>query len=379
MINILFVFGSIFAKGGTEAVMMNIVKYIDKDNFHIDFLIMDNIPDHTEESRYLKKQGTNFYYITRRGVNYRKHIQELNLFFRYHCYDIVHTHMDAIGEEALKFAKRYGVKSRIAHSHSTEQLANPRGIKEFFHRKYLLLEKKLLRKYGTHFIACSPEAGKWLFGDKICKQPNYKLFKNAIDVSKYVFSEDIRRSKRIDLKMCEKDILMHVGRFSYEKNHTFLVEVFSEVVKRKPNTALVLIGAGEGQRVIEQKIDTLDLKNQVVILNNRTDVNELLQAGDIFVFPSKFEGFSVALLEAQATGIPCIASNRISQTSNVSGKVLFLNIDSTPTVWAEAIINILNQNRTRVSPIEKLISAGYDMKTNIAELEDFYKYSLNQP
>ena len=373
MINILFVFADIFKKGGTEAVMFNIFNNINKSSFHIDFLILSNKEDNTEETNYLKKNGAKIFYITSRGDDYLKHKRELRLFFENNHYDIVHTHMDAIGAEVLKEALRSGVRVRIAHSHNTNQLPNPKGIKEYLHKVVIMCEKIMTRKLANGYVACSTEAAKWLFGRNVVKQKNYLLFRNAIDVKKYVYSEEVRNEMRKRLGVVGKHVIGHVGRFDYQKNHEFLIEIFREYLKKDEKAILLLVGDGENKKYLESIIEAENLSKNVQFLGARDDINRLLQAMDVFVFPSRYEGLGVALIEAQLSGLPCLASSTIPREVEVSDNIRFLNIDDSPTVWSDTIYNVVNKkDNVRNSPLKMVRSRGYDMTECITGLEQFY-------
>ena len=369
-LRILFVFGCPLKKGGTENVMINIVKNIDRDRFHIDFLIFDKTPDQSDDKKYLELLGCRFYQITARGVDRKLHNRELDEFFRDHKYDIVHTHMDAIGEEALKAAKKHGIKALIAHSHNTDQLDNPKGLKDRLHKCYLIYEKHLLRRYAEYFVACSPEAGKWLFGEKICNGDKFLLLKNSIDSSAY--DEDTRNAVRKDLGLNGRKVIIHVGQFRTQKNHGKVIDVFNELHKRDDSFRLVLVGTGEEQESIKSKVEALGLKDDVLFLGNRNDIPGLLTAADVFLFPSLYEGLSIALLEAQASDLICIVSDTVSPASFVTEKTMSLGLDKDPKAWADKIESSLETYKSRSDMKSLFVEKGYDISAQIKVLESFY-------
>lgn len=371
-LRILFVFGCPLKKGGTENVMINIVKNIDRDRFHIDFLIFDKTPDQSDDKKYLESLGCGFYQITARGVDRKLHYRELDEFFRDHKYDIVHTHMDAIGEEALKAAKKHGVKALIAHSHNTDQLDNPKGLKDHLHKCYLIYEKHLLRRYAGYFVACSPEAGKWLFGEKICNGDKYLLLNNSIDSSAYAYDEYTRNAVRKELGLDGRKVIIHVGQFRTQKNHGMVIDVFNELHKRDDSYKLVLVGTGEEQDKIKAKAEELGLREDVLFLGNRNDIPDLLQAADVFLFPSFYEGLSIALLEAQASDLICIVSDTVSPASFVTEKTMSLGLDKDPKAWANKIETSLDTYKTRSDMKSLFAEKGYDINEQIKVLESFY-------
>ncbi len=375
-LRILFVFGCPLKKGGTENVMINIVKNIDRDRFHIDFLIFDKTPDQSDDKKYLESLGCGFYQITARGVDRKLHNRELDEFFRDHKYDIVHTHMDAIGEEALKAAKKHGVKALIAHSHNTDQLDNPKGLKDHLHKCYLIYEKHLLRHYAGYFVACSPEAGKWLFGEKICNGDKYLLLNNSIDSSAYAYDEYTRNAVRKELGLDGRKVIIHVGQFRTQKNHGMVIDVFNELHKRDDSYKLVLVGTGEEQDKIKAKAEELGLREDVLFLGNRNDIPGLLTASDIFLFPSLYEGLPIALLEAQAADLICVVSDTISEVALLTEKVKSLSLSASPSVWADVTEAMMKEYNVRCDRREFFIEKGFDISTNIRKLEDLYKRAV---
>ena len=371
-LRILFVFGCPLKKGGTENVMINIVKNIDRDRFHIDFLIFDKTPDQSDDKKYLESLGCGFYQITARGVDRKLHNRELDEFFRDHKYDIVHTHMDAIGEEALKAAKKHGVKALIAHSHNTDQLDNPKGLKDHLHKCYLIYEKHLLRRYAGYFVACSPEAGKWLFGEKICNGDKYLLLNNSIDSSAYAYDEYTRNAVRKELGLDGRKVIIHVGQFRTQKNHGKVIDVFDELHKRDDSFALVLVGTGEEQDNIKSKVEALGLKEDVLFLGNRNDIPELLMSADVFLFPSLYEGLGIALLEAQAADLICVVSDTIPELAVLTEKVRSVNLTESASVWSDIVEEMMGKYTVRRDRSELFTEKGYDINAQIKVLESFY-------
>lgn len=374
MINILFVFSGQLSNGGTEKVMLNIYKYIDKSKFKIDFLILGENERESAEENWLRNNGAHIYYIIGRKKSYIKHLRELRCFMHNHRYDIVHTHMDAIGADTLRIAKKEGIKCRIAHSHNTNQLANPQNIIEILHKTFINVEKFELRYYATDYIACSYIAGEWLFGSKICKNDShFMVLKNAIDIEKYIFRTEVRCEKRNELGIFDDKtkIIGHVGRLCYQKNQLFLLDIFKKILDNYKDTVLVLVGEGEDRQVIEQKIIANNLSHKVILLGNRDDVPELLMTFDLFLLPSRYEGLPIALLEAITAGLRCIVSDCISSEAKISESVSFLPIEDT-AVWEKEALTALNSHKVRYDCIDNITKEGYSIKHNIKNLDRFY-------
>jgi glycosyltransferase involved in cell wall biosynthesis len=379
MVKILFVFNQLLIKGGTESVMLNIFDNIDQERFHIDFLLMHDTQneDKTEASRYLRKKGASIYYYTPLKSGLFQSRKSLEVFFKSHHYDIVHTHMNALGAEVLKIAKKYGVPVRVAHSHNTWHQLEIRNPKDLMHYLFLEKERKQIRRVATHYIGCSEEAGEWLFGKKICKSSEYFTFKNAIDVEKYQFNLETRKKLRTKYHLENQFVVGHVGRFDYQKNHLFLIQIFERLHNQNANTKLMLIGIGEYFEKMQALVHQLNLEDSVLFLGKRSDVPELLQVMDVFYLPSHFEGLPVSLVEAQASGLKCLVSDHVSRQSDISGNVQFLGIEEDDLdQWANAVDNILKDKDERRTPIDAIRKNGYDMKFNIKKLEAFYQKAL---
>lgn len=381
MVKILFVFNQLLIKGGTESVMLNIFDSIDQNKFHIDFLLMHDaqIEDKTEASRYLRKKGAAVYYYTPLKNGLFQSRKSLEYFFKSHQYDIVHTHMNALGAAVLRVAKKYGVPVRVAHSHNTWHQLEIHNPKDLLHYLYLEKERKQLRRVATHYIGCSEEAGEWLFGKKLCRTPEYFTFKNAIDVEKYQYNPEVRQKLRTEYHLDNQFVVGHVGRFDYQKNHVFLIHAFERLHQKNANTKLMLIGIGEYFEKMQELVRQLKLEDSVLFLGKRSDVPQLLQAMDVFFMPSHFEGLPVSLIEAQAAGLKCLVSDQVSRQADISGNVQFLGIGEIDlNHWVNAAETIMNDKNDRKTPIEAIRKNGYDMKFNIKQLEAFYQKALKK-
>ncbi len=224
-------------------------------------------------------------------------------------------------------------------------------------------------------MACSAEAGRWLFGPERCTGDRYLLFRNAIDPEELTFSPEVRQRVRRSLGIGEEPVLGHVGSFHYQKNHAFLIRAFAKI-RQRMDAKLLLVGTGDLEPEVRQQVEEAGLGDSVLFLGSRPDVRELLQGMDLFLFPSHHEGLPLAAIEAQATGLDCLLSDTISREVDISGLVRFLPIEGNGEVWAEAVAEALGNRRDRVSPIDRIRAAGYDMGTNIRELEAFYRRAV---
>lgn len=373
MINVLYALNGVFHKGGTEAVVLNYFNNIDKSEYHIDFLVhgdkAHNIDNETHQ--YLESCGSKIFYVTPRGENYFANKREMRDVLKKNHYDIVHSHMDAAGAFFLKEANIAKVEVRVAHSHNTNHFINKGNtIKKIAHKLILNQAIKGVRKHGNLFIACSKEAGNWLFGNK-----EFKVLNNAIDIDKYQYNEQIRMQQRDKYNLTNKKVIGHVGRFNGQKNHIFLVDIFNEIFKQSKDALLMLVGTGELETAVKEKINTLGLQDNTIFMGSRSDVNDLMQAMDVFILPSLFEGLPVVGVEAQATGLPCVVSDTVSKDVKITPNVFFMSLENTPKEWADCILNACN-NTNRLNTREDIVSSGYDSKSVVKKLEKTYSEKL---
>ena len=364
MIRILHVINSI-NMGGIQTTLINILKKIDKEKVVFDFLVETNPNgDYAEE---IKKFGGKIYYITPRKKSILQNRKDLDKFFKQHQeYKIVHMHVSSLTYiTPLKYAKKYNIPIRIIHSRNTKQ--GGMKIHKFIH----LFNKIFIDRIATHYFACSDLAGEWLFPKKLINSSNFKIINNGIDTDKFAFDSKLRNDMRKKLN-CENDIcLVCVGRLHQQKNHMFLLEVFKKLSLRLSNTKLYLVGEGSLRKKIEDKIDELDLKNRVVLLGNQKNINEILQAMDMFIMPSFYEGLPGSVIEAQGSGLPCVISDTITKLVKVTDLVTFVSLEEQSDKWVSIILKKI-KNAKRENTKELLVKKGFDMANISKELQNFY-------
>ena len=345
-------------RGGLETMLMNYYRCLNRDKVQFDFLVhRDFEADYDQE---ILSMGGKIFHASRLVPWSRGYREELKRFFRAHPeYKIVHVHQDCLSSVALECAKECGVLVRIAHSHNSNQDKN---IKYIIKRHYM----KKIPQFATDLFACGKNAGEWMFAGH-----QYKILHNAINASDYTYSSKKAITIRKRLQVEQNLVIGHVGRFDTQKNHTFLLDIFSECVKFVPNARLLLVGDGEGKTQIQEKARFLGLENKVIFIGVRNDVADLLQAMDVFVFPSLYEGVPVTMIEAQASGLPCIISDGVpGECIITSGLVTSMKLSDTPCDWAKYIV--AQSHRKRENHLKEIQAAGYDIVTAAKELEDFY-------
>ena len=341
-------------RGGIETMLMNYYRHVDRTKVQFDFLVhRDFRADFDDE---IEALGGHIYRIPPMNPlsgNYRKALED---FFRTHSYGVVHCHLNYMSGVVLAAAKKAGVPVRVAHAHTASMAP---GWKQAARRLY----KYLIPATATQLFACSTEAGRAIFGGK-----DFAIFPNAIDATRFCPNDAIRAKVRTDLELGEALTLMHVGRMIYAKNHGFLLDVFREVLEKEPSAKLVLVGDGELRQEIETKAEDLP-KGSVLFIGTRADIPELLQAADVFAFPSVFEGLPVTMIEGQAAGLPCVKSDTITDECIVTDLVKVLPIDD-PKTWAEAILSMKDTPRT--DRLTELQASGYDIIAAVEKLTHFY-------
>ena len=227
---------------------------------------------------------------------------------------------------------------------------------------------KYILPSATHLFACSNSAAKWLFANKADKA---LILKNGIECDKFVYSPITEKSIREELNLTEENFIVgHVGRFNHQKNHSFLVEIFSEIVEFNPNAYLLLIGEGPLKKEIQKRVTELDLIDKVKFLGVRNDVHHILKACNVMLFPSLHEGLPVTLIEAQGSGLPCIISDVITKEVDIgAGLIQYENLKSSPQVWAEKIFHSHAELKDTSEYIKK---SGFDIKKSSVWLQDYY-------
>lgn len=349
--------------GGTQAFLMNLYRNIDRNKIQFDFLVEYEDKEFYDEE--IQKLGGIIYYTNfRKTLNIIKFKRTLKQILVNHPeYKIIHIHATAIGKICTDVAKKCGVKTIIAHTH------NNNAVKDW---KYL--PKKILRKLyckgPTDFFACSEDAGKFTFNKN-----KFTIIYNAIDIDKFIYSENTRKDIRAELKLEGKFVIGNVGRLHEQKNQSFLIDVFNIIQKVNNNAILLIVGEGPLEAKLKQKAEALRISQKIIFLGNRKDVNKIYQAMDVFVLPSLFEGLGIVAIEAQASGLPVVASTGVAKETNITNNIIYLSLDDPVEKWADTICTFKVNDRLSIVPSVK--SSKFNIKNTVNFLENFYleKYS----
>lgn len=349
--------------GGVEAVVMNYYRHIDHQKIQFDF-ICDNDSTNIPYQE-IEKLGGKVILIPpyQKVFKYQKELQKV---LRDGNYKIVHSHINTLSVFPLYAAKKAGVPIRIAHSHST---TNKAEWKKNLMKQIL---RPLSKRYATDYFCCSELAGRWLFGDKVYNQGKVYLLNNAIDLDKFSFSEKIRKEKRQELGLSDKNIVIgHIGRFVAQKNHTFLIDIFNEIHKKNENAILLLAGQGPLQEETKEKVKSLELNDYVRFLGQRNDANELYQAFDVFLLPSLYEGLPVVGVEAQAAGLLCVLSDDMTKETKVLDSTVFMSLNNSAEEWADIILKLI-KGYIRNDTKKEITENNFNIKEEGIKLEKKY-------
>lgn len=354
--------------GGIESVVFNYVSNSNKNEIQFDFITtFKSIP----RSEKLTSLGCKIYFICSRRLNYLKYKCELNNFMKKHAveYDAVWLNDCMFANiDILKLAKKYGIKKRIIHAHNSNYLGG--GKSRAIRHK---INSLFLTKYATDYWACSQLAGEWSYSKKVLKSSNYRVINNAIDCKEYSFDPTKRNKIRMSLGINDKKFVIgHVGRFDYQKNHHYLLQIMKAICSKEDDVILLSVGTGTDWELIKFQAENLNLSDKIIFLGQRSDIADLFQAMDIFVLPSRFEGLPVVLVEALAAGLPCIISNRITKEAGIIPELCkFESIDSSVYNWVNDIDEIRKNNK-RKNTFESMKLLGYDIKTQASEFHKLF-------
>lgn len=348
--------------GGVESVVMNYYRYIDKDKIQFDFIVDEN-STHIPYKEIESMGGQVILVPTYQKIGL--YIKELKRIFKEKKYRIVHSHLNSLSIFPLYVAKKTNIPVRIAHSHST---SNKKEWKKNIIKNIL---RPLSKINASHYFCCSELAGRWLFGNKTYDRGKVTLINNAIEIDNFIYDETIQYKIRKELNLSDKLVIGHVGRFVNQKNHTYLIDIFYEIHKKNKNAVLLLIGEGPLLNEIKLKVEKLELNQAVKFLGVRNDVNILMQAMDVFILPSLYEGLPVVGVEAQAAGNLCILSEDMTKDTKILKTTKFLSLSESPEYWAEEILKA-QKSFTKKNTKKEIIQACFDIKTESKKLERLY-------
>ena len=355
-----------FRLGGIESLLMSLYRSLDKSKLQFDFMVdtCENLPEFDE----IRAAGGRVFqmgrYVTA-PISYQKKIEEI--FQKYgNEYIAVHSHTVIRALPVLWGARRHGIAQRILHSH-TESLEGSRWA------TVGPVIAKITALFATDYIACSKPAGRFVYG-----QRPFTVLNNTIPTQRFAFSREGRTKVR-ELLNIDADSLVvgHTGRFTYPKNHDWLIRVFAELCQHKPNARLLLVGEGPLKAEIYELVEQLGIKDNVVFAGLQSDIVSYLSAMDIFMLPSHYEGFSISLLEAQANGLPCLVSDVMVDEIKLTPSVITCSLNSKLSDWENLVIKLGKVDRAEGELISRenitlITQAGHDTDEQLDSLISLY-------
>lgn len=338
--------------GGAETLVMNILRKIDREKYQFDFLLFSEDKGFYDEEA--KQLGSNLFYTNNlSSVGIIQYIKQLITFFKNEQPDVVHSHMDWLGGFIAYAAYKAGIKKIVIHSH-----ANQKMFEHSIVRKLLInINKYLIKKYATHCLACSKEAGESLFNKE------FEVLLNGVDVDRYVNPNRLlieELTKEFNIKE-DEIILGNVGSLSGNKNQSFLIKLLAELRKENDKYRLILVGNGSNRIKLEELCKELYVENHVLFAGVRREIPEIMHLFDLFLFPSKLEGLGIVAIEAQMCGLNCIVSDTIPKEVDITNKLIhFVPLDI--NTWKDKV-NVVYKNRIEVDS-----SNFYDNEFNVIKV-----------
>lgn len=366
MIRVLHVLSALDG-GGVEMMLQNYCTKIDDDKITFDFAVHGTGEGDIEKQ--MKQYGCSVFHLTPKKVSLRGNIRDLQNVIKKGNYDIVHVHQNSVSFVALAIAKVNGVKIRIVHAHGLGRNKEP----------IIVLSKKMFYRVlnfitATDFWACGENAGTWLYGKRWHKLKNKYIMRNAIDADKFIFDEQMRINTRRTQNLEGKRVLIYVARMEKGKNQEFLLPVMKEL---PDNYHLLLIGNGKTESFIKNKILEEGLENKITALGRRSDIPALLCASDLFLFPSLHEGLGIVAIEAQANGLPIIASTGIPNDTYITDIIKYVELDTEK--WVKAILDTeFNEALYRKDYNTKVCELGYSINEEYLKYQDKIMYMIKR-
>lgn len=334
-----FMIGMSTDKGGVESYIKNLCEHLDPREFEVIY----SWPE-------MEIEGKKWIQPSNRH-NYIKYIHFWHRFFKENRFDVIYYNTcDIVSVDLLKFAKRAEVPIRIIHSHNTDTQFK----KKWFHHITEKNNRKNIGNIATNLLACSEEAGRWMFGKN-----EFVVIKNGIDLKKYSYNIQFRDECRRKLGLDKEYLIGCVGRLDLQKNPLMSVDIMKQISMVNEMTKFIVIGDGELKEQVEQSIKAKEIEDKVIMLGARDDVNKWYSALDCLIMPSLFEGLPFTLVEAQAAGLPCVVSSTVSDKANLTGLIRYVSLEEELEVWANKVLEECQNERKDVA--QQLKGAGYSI------------------
>lgn len=354
-----------FNTGGIKSVLMNYYNSIDKKKIQFDFIV-DNDSMSKDYSE-IESMGGKVYEIP--PVNDLFHyIPALYKLLKANNYKIAHAYINTLNVFPMFVSYIAKIPIRISENLSTAHYGERKTVLK-------ILLKLFAKLFANHYAACSKLAAKWMYGERALQTGKVKILNNAIDLQKFNYNPQLRSETRKKYGLEGMFVIGHIGRYHYQKNHEFLIDIFNELHKIDDSAILILIGYGELKDGIFEKVKQLGLSNYVINLGGREDIVQFYNAMDCFVLPSFYEGLPVVGIESQATGVPCVMSTEVTPEAKITDIAEFISLDELAKVWAEKILKWKTYQRKRMD--DPITASGYNIKNEANLLKEYYLDTLN--
>lgn len=353
--------------GGLEATVLNYYRHIDRSKIQYDFFVdSDSVLVPEDE---INSLGGRVILIPpyQKPVQYQR---ELNRLLKKNQYTMVYAHMNTLSIFPLFAAWRAKVPIRVAHNHST---AGKGELKKNL-MKYTL--RPFAKVFPTNLCACSKFAGKWLFGKKAIRDHQITIWQNAVEVRNFLFSQGIRDKTRKELGVSDKYVIAHVGRFIHQKNHDFIIDIFSEIHRKKSDAVLLLVGSGELMSHIKNRVQSLGLADAVIFTGNISNIANIYQAMDVFLLPSFYEGLGMVAVEAQIAGLPVLCADTVPEEAKICENMQYYSLNDSAEKWADAALSF-SKGFVRENMQKNAVEKGYDIEKAAEKMTAWYTQLLN--
>lgn len=359
MIRILY-YGLSWFQGGIECYLYKICRCLNREKYEIAFIDEEN--GHTAFRRELEDLGAIFYDITPRRISVTQNKIDLKMLFIAEHFDIIHFNCNTLSYVTpIIIAQKYGIKI-LLHSRNSKCATSPITIALHY------LNKVRLKRFNIMRIAVSESAGKWLFG-----KASYKVLNNGIEVQRFTFDIGKRNAVRQKMGLVDKNVYCNVGVFFKVKNHFFLLKIFEKIISKNKNAFLLLAGDGPLRSQIEEYLRKLKLINNVCLLGKVNNVAEILMASDCMIFPSLYEGFPNAVLEAETTGLPVLMSDVITEEVCLTDQCVRMPLSKSAQEWADRAEKLVGIPWNREAGAEIIVRKGYSTNSEIKKIEAIYQ------
>ena len=362
----ILVFGLTEIPGGVEKFLLNYYRHIDRETIQFDFLCVSPLKAAYEDE--LLELGGRVFHITSRHQNPLKYQKQVLNVFQKHAseWSAIWVNLNNLANiDYLKIAKRFGVKKRIIHSHNSRSMDSRLNYRNALH----FMNKCIIGKYATDYWACSQDAAKWFYAGKTLEKA--VLIRNAIEVEQMSFAPSKREKIRKELGWGNQYVIGSVGRLHYQKNQSFAIDAFRHFHTVHPDSVLVFVGQGEDEQMLREKAGAFGLSDAVVFAGFQKDIQGWLSCFDLFLLPSRFEGLCIAAMEAQANGVPVLASNGvISDDARMNENFVFYDLDTGARAWSRKMEEMTHLKREASHEIKSRFQRkGYDIASEVGRLE----------